>query len=86
MSEVCSPRVSDCFLNISYVRFAIKRAVKSDSGVRTTTASAMDGEIESMNPSVTATVTTPVKSCENPRTRPSENASASAVMRLTISP
>ena len=49
---------------------------KNDHGKR-------DGwEIESMNPSVTATVTTHPKSCENQRTRPSENTSASAVMRL----
>ena len=64
----------------------MKRAVNSDIGVSTTTARVIAGDMVSMNTSVTAIVTMPVKSCEKPNMSPSANCSASAVMRLTMSP
>ena len=60
--------------------------MNSDIGVSTTTARVMSGDIVSMKTSVTAIVTMPVNSWEKPRISPSANCSASAVMRLTISP
>ena len=41
----------------------MKRAVNSDIGVSTTTARVIAGDMVSMNTSVTAIVTMPVKSC-----------------------
>ena len=64
----------------------MKLATNSDRGVITTTASAMSAFSLNMNTSVPSIVMTPVKSCVNPRSRPSANVSTSAMTRLTISP
>ena len=64
----------------------MKRAVNSDSGVSTTTTSVMRQSSESMNKSVPRIVSTPVKSCAKPMSRPSAKVSASAITRLTSSP
>ena len=72
--------------NMSYVLVAMNFAAKSDSGVRMTTTSVMRQSKLSMNPSVPAIVSTPVKSCVKPRSNPSANCSVSEIIRLTISP
>lgn len=61
-------------------------ATNRDTGVTTTTTSAMRQLSENMKPSVPKMVITPVKSWVNPINRPSENWSASAMTRLTSSP
>ena len=61
-------------------------ATNSESGVTTTTTTAMPACMKNMNPSVPNMVSTPVNSCVKPISRPSANASASAMTRLTISP
>ena len=64
----------------------MKLATNSDTGVMTTTTSVITGFIHSMNSSVPTMVSTPVKNCVKPMSRPSANWSTSAIMRLTISP
>ena len=61
-------------------------AAKSDTGVRTTTASVIRGLIVSIKIIVPAMVATPVNSCEKPIKRPSENVSISEITLLIISP
>ena len=61
-------------------------AIKNDNGVRTTTISVVVTLMEIMNNNVPIMVITPVNSCVNPISRPSENWSTSAMIRLTISP
>ena len=86
MIAVCSPLVSDCFLNIVYVFFAIYAATKSESGVTHTTTSVIGILTVSIKPNVPSIVMTPVKSCVNPIRSPSANWSTSAITRLTTSP
>ncbi len=71
--DVCSAFIFDLSVNIACVFLAIKRAVKSDIGVKTATTAVIAGLIMSMNMSVTAIVITPVKSCEKPISSPSPN-------------
>ena len=54
------------------VRLAINDAVKSESGVTSTTISVTIQLTESMQISVPSMVMTPVKSCVKPIRRPSE--------------
>ena len=60
--------------------------MKRERGVRITTVRVIFQLIVSMNISVARIVTTPVKSCVKPMSRPSANWSASAMTRLTVSP
>ena len=86
MREVCSARVSDCFLKRWKVRLAMKEATKRDKGVATTTQTVMGRFRVSMKHSVPRMVRMPVKNWEKPMSRPSVNWSASAMTRLTVSP
>ena len=64
----------------------MKLAAKRERGVTSTTTSAIFQLMANMNASVPMMVMTPVKSWEKPMSSPSENWSASVMMRLTISP
>ena len=85
-SDVSSPFISACFLNMLYVFLAINDATNSETGVIHTTTRAMIQLIEIIKQSVPTIVITPVKSCVNPIRSPSENWSTSAMILLTISP
>ena len=50
------------------------------------TSSVIQKFLENMNTSVTTMVTMPEKSWEKPSSRPSDRMSASAMIRLTMSP
>lgn len=56
----CSPRISDCSLNIRWVRLAMNRAISRDRGVNTTTKRAIPQWRLSIKIRVTKMVTTPV--------------------------
>ena len=86
ISAVCSALVVLCSMNIACVCSAINFATKSDSGVSTTTRSAMRQSSTIMNASVPRIVMTPVKNCVKPIKRPSEKVSTSEITRLTVSP
>ena len=83
---VCCPRRRDCAVKSVFVRPVMNFAANSDSGVSSTTTSAMRQLRRSMMTSVQRMVKAPVKNCEKPSTRPSESWSASAMMRLSVSP
>ena len=61
-------------------------AINIESGVTKMTTSAIFQFIISMKASVPRIVMTPVKNCVKPIKSPSANWSASAIMRLTVSP
>ena len=62
INAVCSPRISDVFLKSEYVLDAMNLATKRDSGVITTTTSAIIQLITSIITSVPIIVRTPVNS------------------------
>ena len=85
-SEVISPRVSDCALNMLNVRRATKLATSSEMGVTRMTISVMRTFSPNMKISVPTMVTAPENSCVKPMSRPSEIWSTSVTTRLITSP
>jgi len=64
----------------------MKLATNREIGVKTTTTSVISGLMETMKSRVPKIVISPVKNWVNPISRPSENWSISAIIRLMISP
>ena len=73
-------------MNIEWVFFAIKPAIRNDTGVSTTTSPQIRGLIIRRKKRVPITVIMLVKSFEKPRRSPSANKSTSEITRLTTSP
>ena len=60
--DVCSPRISDCSLNMEYVLVAMNLATRKDTGVMHTTTRAMGTLVTIMKTRVPRMVSTPVNS------------------------